>query len=833
MSSELPPRRFLGRNGAADTSPRTPNLSATQKRRLVLSSVLALVLLVAGITREPQRKADIPPDFDTSVVASTEIRAEFSFQTIDLDATKKARDAAAEKVPPYYRIDSASVFRQLQTFQQRVEKIKAERPALTEAIKNALAQRPPTIPPRQVVQETVKRYAEALHQRPDWADMPEAPSLAVWLMPDPAPFPDEVPNPPATASPDGTVAESPNTETPSTAPPAPAEDIPITFSRSDRLAAIAREALEYVLLNGIRPVAPSDALTQRIVVLREGIVTEKDQASGTTLGQIPDLQSAQELLSTRILDPLKLEEPERWAEIHEAVLALVEPALDVTLQPDTLYTEAARERAREAVEPVLKEIAAGEIIQDRGKRWTPQSRSDARTYYELLQNEQKPYFRLLTSYIAHAILAALVLMAMWRSIRTIVRSEPEQVYTRFLLALLLLCVTTALGRLAYYFEPSGLGVPAAAAAILYAILANARLAAMISFLNAVLLSTLYGYDWRVLMVLSAMSLAGVFSTYRVRRRSDMSTAAIKATFVGLLMVLVIVLATESVLGEAVLRRLLIVVLNGTLCLLIVPSLLSPLERLFGITTDIQLLEYSDLNHPLLKRLALNIPGTFAHSLSLGQLAEAAADAIEANGLLARVCAYYHDIGKMKYPEYFIENQRGNNPHDNLPPEESARILRSHVEEGYRLAQEYALPQPILDGILEHHGTTRMAYFYDRALKKADGKPVLEATYRYPGPKPQHPETAILMIADAVESGVRSLKVIDAQHVEEFIDRIIRERAADGQFDECDMTLRQLNIVAEVLKQRVLSMMHNRIEYPEQKTPQQGTNIVTLSKVGRE
>jgi putative nucleotidyltransferase with HDIG domain len=259
----------------------------------------------------------------------------------------------------------------------------------------------------------------------------------------------------------------------------------------------------------------------------------------------------------------------------------------------------------------------------------------------------------------------------------------------------------------------------------------------------------------------------------------------------------------------------------------VPGVLSPVEKLFGITTDIQLLEYSDLNNEVLSRMAIEMPATYAHSLMLGQLAEAAADAIGANGLLARVCAYYHDIGKLRRPDYFSENQTGFNVHDEMPPRLSARAIASHVSYGIEVAREHRLPQPIVDAISEHHGTCTIGFFYQKALDREKHADVREEDYRYPGPRPQSRETAILMICDAVESGIRSIKNPNEERIREFVDKIIAGRSADRQFDESGLTLRDLDTIREVLTRRMVTALHPRVAYPERRNEKRADNVVSI------
>ncbi|HNT88947.1 MAG TPA: HDIG domain-containing protein, partial [Candidatus Hydrogenedentes bacterium] len=484
-------------------------------------------------------------------------------------------------------------------------------------------------------------------------------------------------------------------------------------------------------------------------------------------------------------------------------------------------------QAGSAVPPVMKEIQAHEVIQDEGERWTTQSRSDVRTYLEKLRSYQRPSRRLHTTFFAHIILGVMALACLSRATVLFGSKSPAEQDKELYVALLLLCGLLMAGRVVYYFDPTGFLLPVAAAAILYAILINVRLAALFTLVAAGLVSAQYGYDWRVAVVTTAMSLAGVFSIFKVRRRSDMTAATLKALLAGVVAMLALILATDALFSESAARHLMLIALNGFLCLLIVPGVLSPLERLFGITTDIQLLEYSDLNNEVLGMLAMEVPATWSHSLMMGQLAEAAAEAVGANGLLARVCAYYHDIGKMRRPEYFTENQRGVNIHDELPPRLSARAIAAHVTYGVELAREHHLPKPIIDGILEHHGTTMIGFFYNLAREQHKHGDVREEDFRYPGPKPQRRETAILMICDAVESGVRSIKNPNEERVREFIDKIIAARAADGQFDECDLTMKDLNVIASLLMRRVLSASHTRIAYPEMKKEDGGANIIRM------
>ena len=239
------------------------------------------------------------------------------------------------------------------------------------------------------------------------------------------------------------------------------------------------------------------------------------------------------------------------------------------------------------------------------------------------------------------------------------------------------------------------------------------------------------------------------------------------------------------------------------------------ESVTAITTDLTLLELSDPSRPLLRRLSLEAPGTYAHSVAMANLVEAACNRIGANGLLGRVGCYYHDIGKVKNPQYFVENQtRGNNPHDRLKAYQSAEIIRAHVTDGLVLAREAGLPETVAAFIPEHHGTTEITYFLDRAKKSGDGRSPNPADFAYPGPKPHSKETAITMLADSVEAALRVLEDLTPQKIEDVISHIVRTKLNAGQLDEAPMTLQQIDQVKQEFVRIITGMYHNRIDYPE-------------------
>jgi putative nucleotidyltransferase with HDIG domain len=258
------------------------------------------------------------------------------------------------------------------------------------------------------------------------------------------------------------------------------------------------------------------------------------------------------------------------------------------------------------------------------------------------------------------------------------------------------------------------------------------------------------------------------------------------------------------------------------CCYLVAGSLPFIEHAFGIVTDISLLELTGVSHPLLQELARRAPGTYNHSMTVASLAETAAESIGANGLLARVGAYFHDIGKMTKPEYFIENltEGSENQHKSLAPAMSTLIIIGHVKDGLELAEEHNLPEPLRHFIEQHHGTTLVEYFYREATKKADEDhrtDADESSFRYPGPKPQSRETAVLMLADAVESASRTLKEPTPKRIQSLVHEITLKRLLDGQFDECNLKMNEINMVEESLIKSLLAAHHGRVRYPGQKT----------------
>jgi putative nucleotidyltransferase with HDIG domain len=327
-----------------------------------------------------------------------------------------------------------------------------------------------------------------------------------------------------------------------------------------------------------------------------------------------------------------------------------------------------------------------------------------------------------------------------------------------------------------------------------------------------------------LLVAMGGQATAILTLRNIRTRTRLVKVGISAGFAYLAMTL----ATELYTGQTwqlIISDSIWALVWGSLAGFIVSGLLPVVERCFAIVTDVSLLELGDGSHPLLQELVRRAPGSYTHSMTVATLAEPCAEAIGANPLLVRVGSYFHDIGKMLKPQYFIENQSGENRHDSLEPALSTLIIIGHVKDGVALAEQYRLPRPIIDFIQQHHGTTLVEYFFREALRlqesqgnvpaRVEGQPhPLEPSFRYPGPKPQSRENGIVMLADAVESSSRALSVPTPGSLRKLVHDLLMKRLLDGQFEESGLTLTELHIIEETLCKGLIALYHSRIKYPE-------------------
>lgn len=369
-------------------------------------------------------------------------------------------------------------------------------------------------------------------------------------------------------------------------------------------------------------------------------------------------------------------------------------------------------------------------------------------------------------------------------------------------------------------------VPYALAPILVAALTGMTPAIFTTLVIATLFGISQGNSIEFTLIAFLSGVVGAYFSNNIRSRTRLVRAGF---FAGLAAALAAVMTgilsnfSAGLIAELVAVSLLIGLLSGIIAVGVLPLL----ENLFKITTDITLLELTDFNHPLLRRMQIEAPGTYHHSLMVANLSENAAAAIGASPLLCRVCCFFHDIGKLVKPEYFAENQRGGlNPHDEKNPSMSALVIKAHVKEGIELAREHKLPSVILDVIRQHHGTSLIQYFYHQArerlkddLKQKESEnnapSVDQSTYRYDGPRPAFKESAIIFFADGVEAASRALPKVSQSSVEDLIDKIFRDRIEDGQLDDCPLTFQELNKIRESFVYTLLNMLHSRVEYPKE------------------
>lgn len=362
--------------------------------------------------------------------------------------------------------------------------------------------------------------------------------------------------------------------------------------------------------------------------------------------------------------------------------------------------------------------------------------------------------------------------------------------------------------------------PAALAPMLIRMLIGERLAILVTMMLGLCGGIIFQEGYSTVMQMEVamyMILSGMSSLYFVRnmeKRSKILQTSLGVAIVNILFIAFYLLMTQSsyTMKELVFYIVVAIVsamLSGALTIGTLPFI----ETTFGILSSLRLIELSSPNHPLLKKILMEAPGTYHHSIMVANLAEAACEAVGANGLLARVGCYYHDIGKTKRPGFFVENQsNGLNPHDHLPPEKSRDIIIAHAEDGARILEKHKMPKEIVDIARQHHGTTAVKFFYYKAKEQDDS--VKESDYRYAGPKPQTKEIAIITVADSVEAAVRSMKDPTPEKIKHLVHAIAQDKLQDGQFDECDLTIQELHTIEQVFCETLNGTFHSRIEYPE-------------------
>lgn len=559
----------------------------------------------------------------------------------------------------------------------------------------------------------------------------------------------------------------------------------------------------------------SDTVIDQILIMDEAVWAETRQEAESILGQVmrDEIKDSQ-VATTRRLLPTKvgLDTPDQQSMV---IVDIVEDLIKPNTFPDEARTESERQTAVDAVEPVRLTLEESELIIRAGEVVDPETQEKL----QALQTVQ-PGFSWEENVIAPSVLMLLITVIisvylLQYAPKILVDSRRLILLVLFILAFIALAkVMIPLGGFVAYLYPM------AALAMMIVILIDAQLA----FILCTVLAFLAGYmaidgSRGLVPYLVLSGWTGALALGRGQRVSGVILAGIYvgAVNAGIAYVFNLALPLAEV-GQLVLAGLLNGILLSTGLSLIGLLIIG---NLFGITTSIQLTDLGRPTQPLLRQLLLKAPGTYHHSLMVSNLAEQAAERVGADSLLVRVMAYYHDIGKMQRPYFFIENQPTGmtNVHEKLDPQVSAQIIISHTKDGLDLAQKYRLPRSIRDGIAQHHGTSLVKFFYFQAVEtaKEKGEEVDEAAFRYPGPRPQTRENGILMLADGSESAVRALKPRSTNEIDEIVQKIIAHHLNSGQLDECDLTIADLRQIRNAFVDILQGVHHPRIKYPEPET----------------
>jgi len=360
------------------------------------------------------------------------------------------------------------------------------------------------------------------------------------------------------------------------------------------------------------------------------------------------------------------------------------------------------------------------------------------------------------------------------------------------------------------------GIPFSIGAMLVCVVKEIRVAFLFSVALSIICGLLFENNLKFFIYPFLGSLVSALGVTQCEQRSKLIKAGIYVGLVNITLILCFKAMQKQIFDYSIFLDLAFGMGGGVISGVIVTGLIPIVETIFGYTTDIKLLELMNLNHPLLKRLAIEAPGTYNHSILVGSMAEAAAEAINARPLMSRVSAYYHDIGKLTKPLYFIENQGTENKHDKLTPSMSSLILIAHIKNGVELAKEYKLGREITDIIKQHHGTSLITYFYQKAIKIENPhlKEINEKDYRYPGPKPQTKEAGLVMLADEVEAASKTLTDPTPARIQGLVQRIINKIFIDGQLNECELTLKDLHLIAKSFNRVLGGIFHHRVDYKE-------------------
>lgn len=558
----------------------------------------------------------------------------------------------------------------------------------------------------------------------------------------------------------------------------------------------------------------SDSVVDRILIMPEAAWEETKSEALNILDQAmrTEIRESQ-VLSTRRQLPTRvaLDTPDEQATV---IVDLIDELIQPNTFPDEARTEAERTAKAEAVNPVTKTFEQGELIIPAGQIVGPEELEAIEAL-----GLQQPKFSWLVDFVAPAVLLLLITILIGAYL---VQYTPRLLTDekRLLLLAFLLLIFVAAGK-GMIVTPSFLAYlyPIAALSMMIVILIDVHLA----FILTTILGFLGGYiapenSQGIIAYLILSGWTGVLTVSKNQRVNSLLWASVYVGLVNVVTIFVFNVPQNSSQFADIGMLLLTGIFNGILSASLALIGLFAIGNMFGITTSIQLIELARPTHPLLRQLLLKAPGTYHHSLMVSNMSEQAAERIGANALLVRVMAYYHDVGKMQRPYFFIENQpEGINVHEKLDPQISAQIIISHVKDGLDLANKYRLPSAIKAGIAEHQGTGLVKYFYYEATEAAKAKNlhVDESDFRYPGPKPQSKETAILMLSDISETTVRALKPGSAEEIDEIVQKLVADKLSSGELNDCDLTISDLYNIRSAFVDILQGVHHPRIKYPDQ------------------
>jgi len=589
----------------------------------------------------------------------------------------------------------------------------------------------------------------------------------------------------------------------------------------DRIASILRDSSAGYIYDD----AEADRLQREIVLI--------DVRNSSSPVIMPAPRTGMKALSTarRTLEQRIVNLPDWSAVQKNALNAALAPLIRPSVVLDPSATAAARETEASSVEPVVISLKRNQVVAREGDTVTPGILAQINAI-KSSGNSGRPWNNL----IGLLLVVIAVYWVAWkfaehRSGSSLSLSK----HKAFALVGSAILVQTALMKVGFTFGDSmaarmqapfndpviwNFAIPFAAAALLVAMLVDTQLAFLTGIITALFAGMLAPTGMQKALFAMVSCSSAIYGIGRYRERQSVTLAGLLVGGVNAVMAIALIAYSEQPLTlRTILMAAAAGITGGLLTAVFTAGGLPINESLFGILTDVKLLELSNADLPVLGQLAMRAPGTNQHSHAVGQLAEDACRAVGANPLLARIGALYHDIGKLAAPEYFVENQQGDNPHDRLRPYQSAKIITSHVTYGSRLAKEIGLPQSIADFIPQHHGTRTLHYFLRKA--QAQAKPnenVDERDFRYPGPKPQFKEAAIMMLADSCEAAARSLARPDPENIRAIVLKIFDSIISDGQLDECDVTLQELTTIREAMISALTAIYHARIDYPGYNPP---------------